>query len=123
MFAFLFRVNYSYKMKPGESLRTIILETQDEIEVARDASDARSDASKKLSEKLRDASAPIELEQGESQFVLHSLRFVRDLPIFREIEADATKMLNDYADGHINMSGTNPALPELDSTVRPYSKI
>lgn len=110
-------------MKPGESLKTIVLETQDEIDVARDASDARSDASKKLSEKLRDADAPIELEQGESQFVLHSLRFVRDLPIFREIEADATQMLNDYADVHINMSGTNPVLPELDSTVKPYTKI
>ena len=110
-------------MKPGESLKTIVLENQDEIDTARDASDARSDASKKLSEKLRDAKAPVELDQGESQFVLQSLRFVRDLPIFREIEADSTKMLNDYADSHIDMSGDNPVLPELDSTIRPYLNV
>jgi hypothetical protein len=107
-------------MKPGEKIDTIILETEEEILVARDAADARSDASTRLSSKLREAEAPIELAASESQFVLHSLRLVRDYPGFREIEAQATRMLNDYKRGYAEKTGEYPALPKIGDRVRAY---
>ncbi len=63
----------------------------------------------------------IKLDPQESRFVLQSLRNVRDFPIAREIEANATRMLNDYAETYMEMNGgKGPVLPEVNEIIRPY---